>query len=79
MGHPELIALGLTIGARAQLTVAGQTDDAVVVQTFADVPEGDLLLYEDAWGSLAIAVNRGDAAGDLGLGVDDEVRIAPAA
>ena len=79
MGHAELMALGLTIGARARLTVAGQTDEAVVVQTFADVPEGELLVYEDAWGSLAIAVNRGDAAGELGLGVDDEVRISPAA
>ncbi|MEA2374355.1 MAG: hypothetical protein QOD53_818 [Thermoleophilaceae bacterium] len=79
VGHAELMALGLTIGTRATLTIAGQTDEALAVQTFADVPEGELLLYEDAWGSLAIAVNRGDAAGELGVGVDDEVRIAPAA
>jgi S-adenosylmethionine hydrolase len=78
MGHAELIELGLPIGSRARVSAAGREAEAVVVQTFADVPEGQLLLYEDAWGSLALAVNRGDAAATLGVGVDDEVRVAPA-
>jgi S-adenosylmethionine hydrolase len=50
---------------------------ATVVQTFADVPPGELLLYEDAWGAVALAVNRGDAAGELGLAADDELHITP--
>ena len=78
MGHAELLALGLTIGARARLTAHGHTDEAIVVQTFADVRDGELLLYEDAWGSVAVAVNRGDAAAELGVAVGDEVRISPA-
>jgi S-adenosylmethionine hydrolase len=45
--------------------------------TFADVPTGELVLYEDAHRSPAIAVNRGSAAERLGLGVGDELRIAP--
>jgi S-adenosylmethionine hydrolase len=49
----------------------------LVVQTFADVRAGELLLYEDAWRSLALAVNRGDAAQLLGLARDDEVRLTP--
>jgi S-adenosylmethionine hydrolase len=77
MGHAELLALGLTIGAHAVVTVRGHSSEAVVVQTFADVPEDALLLYEDAWGSLALAVNRGDASAELGIEVDDEVRVAP--
>ncbi|MEA2397961.1 MAG: hypothetical protein QOK25_1517 [Thermoleophilaceae bacterium] len=76
MGHADLLALGLTIGARVRVSAHGQTDDAVLVQSFADVRDGELLIYEDAWDSVAIAVNRGDAAGELGLAVDDEVRIA---
>ena len=77
MGHAELLELGLMIGAR--VSVGGPRGDAevTVVQTFADVPESDLLLYEDAWGSLALAVNRGDASAELGLKVDDELRVTP--
>ena len=77
MGHPELVSLGLTIGSRALIVVGGHPSEARVVQTFADVPDGELLVYEDAWGSLALAVNRGDAAAELGIDVDDEVRVAP--
>jgi S-adenosyl-L-methionine hydrolase (adenosine-forming) len=51
---------------------------ATFVRTFADVEAGALLLYEDASRSLAIAVNSGDAATDLGLVPGDEVRLAPA-
>jgi S-adenosylmethionine hydrolase len=46
-------------------------------KTFADVSTGELLLYEDAHRRPAIAVNRGSAAERLGLGVGDELRIAP--
>jgi S-adenosyl-L-methionine hydrolase (adenosine-forming) len=45
--------------------------------TFADVSTGELILYEDAHRRPAIAVNRGSAAERLGLGVGDELRIAP--
>ena len=71
--HEHLMALGLTLGARAD--VNGR--EATVVQTFADVAAGALLLYEDAWGAIAVAVNRGDAAAALGVERDGEVRVAP--
>jgi S-adenosylmethionine hydrolase len=71
LGHAEMMALGLTIGTRVFVDDA----PATVVQTFADVPAGELLAYEDAWGALALAVNRGDAASQLGLARDDEVRL----
>jgi S-adenosylmethionine hydrolase len=45
--------------------------------TFADVATGELVLYEDGHRSPAIAVNRGSAAERLGLGVGDQLRIAP--
>ncbi|MEA2439800.1 MAG: hydroxide adenosyltransferase C-terminal domain, partial [Thermoleophilaceae bacterium] len=43
----------------------------------ADVPAGEMLVYEDAWGAVALAVNRGDAAAALGVERDAEVQIAP--
>ena len=73
VGHADAMQAGIRLGDRVD--VNGR--DALTVQTFADVPAGELLLYEDAWGSLALAVNRGDAAELLGLRADDEVRLAP--
>lgn len=73
VGHPEAMAAEMRLGT--PIEVNGRA--ATVVQTFADVPAGELLLYEDAWRSLALAVNRGDAASLLGLKPDDEVRLSP--
>jgi len=75
--HEHLLQLGLTIGSQVSIQANGSRKEAKFVQTFADVAPGELLLYEDAWGAVALAVNRGDAAAELGLGPDDELRIAP--
>jgi S-adenosylmethionine hydrolase len=76
--HGDLLKIGLTIGVQVEIEVGGRSHQATMVQTFADVPAGQLLLYEDAWGWVALAVNRGDAASELGLEPDAEVRISPA-
>src|SRR5436309_4599724 len=49
MGHSDLLALGLTLGAPVSVAVRGQEREAVFVHTFADVPDVALILYEDAW------------------------------
>jgi len=76
LDHAALLATGGTIGSRVLVESGGRSRKATVVQTFADVAPGELLLYEDAWGWLALAINRGDAAAELGLEPDREVRIA---
>jgi S-adenosyl-L-methionine hydrolase (adenosine-forming) len=43
--------------------------------TFGDVGAGELLLYVDASGTVALAVNRGSAREELGLQLDDELPI----
>ena len=78
LAHGHLLDLGLTIGTRVTVDVAYRRREATFVQTFADVPAGELLVYEDAWGAVAVAVNRGDAAAELGAERDSEVRIARA-
>jgi S-adenosyl-L-methionine hydrolase (adenosine-forming) len=77
LAHGHMMSLGLTLGTRADVSSAGRSAPATVVQTFADVPPGELLVYEDAWGAVALAVNRGDAAAALGLERDAEVRLSP--
>ena len=52
--------------------------EGIYTTTFADAPEGGLLIYQDPYRSLALAVNRGSAVERLGLDRDDEVRIQPA-
>jgi S-adenosyl-L-methionine hydrolase (adenosine-forming) len=59
------------------VSVEGEEHDAQYATTFADVAAGELLLYEDAYRTLALAVNRGSAADRMALGLDDEVRLRP--
>jgi hypothetical protein len=47
-------------------------------RAFADVASGQLLLLEDSYGSLALAVNGGDARARLGASLGDTVTIAVA-
>ena len=42
------------------------------------MPAGELVLYEDGYRALSLAVNRGSALDALGLEIDDEILIAPA-
>jgi S-adenosyl-L-methionine hydrolase (adenosine-forming) len=76
--HEDLAATGLRLGRAVTVAAGGQASPAQFARTFAEVPPGALLLYEDAGRSLAVAVNRGSAAEDLGLAVGAEVRIEPA-
>ncbi len=72
--HDEVGSHGLRLGHPVSIN-----DEAGhYATTFADVAAGRLLLYEDAYRWLALAVNRGSAADLLGLRLDDEVRIKPA-
>ena len=75
--HERLTGSGLTLGGRVAVEAGGQRYLATYAQTFADVDPGELIVYEDAYRTLALAINRGDAAGTLRLGVDAEVRLRP--
>ena len=72
--HEELTFAGLRLGH----SVGVNGHQAVYAVTFADVPAGQLLLYEDAYRTLALAVNRGSAREALDLALDDALRITPA-
>jgi S-adenosylmethionine hydrolase len=75
--HDRLAGTGITLGGRVDVEVLGEHYSATYAQTFADVAAGELLVYQDAYRTLALAVNRGDAATTLGLSPDAEVRLRP--
>jgi S-adenosylmethionine hydrolase len=62
-------------GARVELEVAGQRYYAVAARTFSDARAGDLILYEDSSGNIAVAMNRGSAGGMLAAEAGQELRI----
>jgi hypothetical protein len=66
---------GLRLGRKLILESGGSAHEAVFTPTFANVEPGKLILYEDSHRRLALAVNRGNAAELLGLGLDDEVTL----
>ena len=48
---------------------------AVVARTFADARKGDVILYEDAYRNIALAISGGNAAELFGAAPGQEVRI----
>jgi S-adenosyl-L-methionine hydrolase (adenosine-forming) len=48
---------------------------AVVARTFADARKGDVILYEDAYRNIALAISGGNAAELFGVAPGDDVRI----
>jgi S-adenosylmethionine hydrolase len=75
--HADLVESGLRLGEPVAARTGSRRVRGVVARTFSDVGPGSLLLYEDASGSLALAVNGGDAAALLGVRAGDEVRLEP--
>ena len=79
VGHADLAGSGLSLGKAVEIDAeGGERFIATFAQTFADVRPGDVILYEDAYRMLAIAVNRGDAASALRLSPDVRGRAAAA-
>ena len=81
VGHADLAGSGLSLGKQVEIEVggggAGERFIATFAQTFADVRPGDVILYEDSYRMLAIAVNRGDAGSALRLTPDATVVLRP--
>jgi hypothetical protein len=74
----QIDALGVRAGEELRVQSGERSHAAHHGSAFADVPEGELLLYEDSQRALALAVNRGSAADLLGARSGDELRISRA-
>jgi len=62
-------------GTRVALDLPGGRRPAVVARTFADVPHGELVVFEDSFGNVSLAVSGGSAAAALGLTSGERVWI----
>jgi len=74
----SLADTGLRLGRRLWVEASGVTLDASYVLTFADVGAGELILYQDSYGRIALAVNRASAAERLAANPGDQVILRPA-
>ena len=63
-------------GMRVELVARGNRYYAVAARTFADATPGDLILYEDSYRNIAVAVTRGSAATLLGVEEGSELVVA---
>ncbi len=70
--------VGIDPGARVEVEVGFERYFAVAARTFADARRGDIVLYEDAYANIALALNRGDAARMFAVRVGDELRLSSA-
>ncbi len=72
----DIDRLGLSNGDRVEVRLTLDRYFAVVAETFADAPPGELILYEDSYGLVTLAISRGNAARLTGVASGDELRIA---
>jgi S-adenosylmethionine hydrolase len=69
---------GLETGSRIRIAAPDGSFEAIWATTFEDAEPGDLLLFEDSSGSIAIAANGGNAAALLDLAPRCQVDLTPA-
>ena len=58
----DVQSLGIVAGARVELELSGERYYAVMARTFADARPGDVILYEDSYKNMSLAISRGSAA-----------------
>ena len=58
-----------------ELELALERYYATAARTFADARAGDIILYEDSYGNIAIAISGGSAAALFGASANGEIRI----
>jgi S-adenosyl-L-methionine hydrolase (adenosine-forming) len=71
----HLDRVDLAPGARVELELDGRRYYATTARTFSDARTGDLILYEDSYRNVAVAMNRGDAGEMLSARPGQTLRI----
>ncbi|HSC51573.1 MAG TPA: SAM-dependent chlorinase/fluorinase [Gaiellaceae bacterium] len=66
---------GVLPGVTVELELALDRYFAIAARTFADARRGDIILYEDSYGNIAIAISGGRAADLFGASPNQDVRI----
>jgi S-adenosyl-L-methionine hydrolase (adenosine-forming) len=75
LDRSHLDQAGVVPGTRVELQVGPERYYAIAARTFADARAGDIILYEDAYRNLSIAISGGSAAAMFGIRDGQELRI----
>jgi S-adenosyl-L-methionine hydrolase (adenosine-forming) len=67
--------VGIVPGSRLELELTGERYYAVAARTFADAPRGHVILYEDSYRNMSVAISGGSAASMLGARLGGAIRI----
>ena len=67
--------LGILPGTQVELELAGERFYAVAARTFADARAGDIMLYEDSYRNMSVAIPNGNAAEMLHTRAGQSIRI----
>ena len=62
-------------GTKVELEFAGDRYFAIAARTFGDARRGDVILYEDAYRNVAVAINGGNASQTFGVDPGEQVAI----
>jgi S-adenosylmethionine hydrolase len=74
----DVARIGIVSGTRVEVELAGERYYAVMARTFADAKPGDVVLYEDSYHNMSLAISRGSAARMLHASPGQTVRIVVA-
>ena len=74
----DIERIGVVSGTRVELELAGERYYAVMARTFADARPGDVILYEDSYRNMSVAISRGSAGRMLHASPGQRIRITPA-
>jgi S-adenosylmethionine hydrolase len=67
--------LGIVPGRQVEVELAMDRFYALAARTFAEARPGEIILYEDAYRKITLAISRGNAAETFGVRAGSEVRL----
>jgi S-adenosylmethionine hydrolase len=73
----DVDSVGLRPGTRVEIEHAGERYYAITARTFAEARPGDIILFEDSYGNIAVAISLGNAAQTFGAEAGDEIELYP--
>jgi S-adenosyl-L-methionine hydrolase (adenosine-forming) len=71
----QLEPLGIVPGRQVEVELAMDRFYALAARAFAEARPGEILLYEDAYQNITLAISRGSAAETFGVRAGTEVRL----
>ncbi len=75
LGRAHLETVGIEPGLRIELELGLDRYFALTTRTFADARPGEIVLYEDSYRNVSVAINGGNAAEMFGVRPGQQIRI----